>query len=70
MPYFDFECQKCQTKFEDLIRNEEDLKAIKCTQCGSEDVKKLPGFMSVYSIKGDNNASTPTKRHRRLDGSS
>lgn len=70
MPYFDFECQNCQNKFESLVRNDEELKEVKCDKCESLDVKKLPGFMSIYSISGNNNSSTPTKRHRRLDGSS
>ena len=68
MPCFDFICNQCNAKFEAFIYKEE---AAVCKECGSEDVKKIPGFIGLYEIKGDNNASTPVRgRHRKFDGSS
>ena len=39
MPMYDFLCNKCKTRFEDLIFTDEELPC--CPRCGSKDTNRL-----------------------------
>jgi len=41
MPLFDFECQSCQHRWEDMVRGGV---IPPCPQCAANDVNKLPSF--------------------------
>lgn len=40
MPLFEFECQKCHTPFEELVRNTEAIKDVHCPSCHSPKIKR------------------------------
>ena len=40
MPLYEFECTRCRRRFEELVRGAGDLQALKCPDCGSEDVAR------------------------------
>ncbi|MFH2037854.1 MAG: zinc ribbon domain-containing protein [Chloroflexota bacterium] len=47
MPLFEFECIECNKTFEDLVRNNIDLKSVICPFCGSDSTrKKISTFAS------------------------
>tara|TARA_R110000851_G_scaffold136611_3_gene272225 strand:- start:331 stop:495 length:165 start_codon:yes stop_codon:yes gene_type:complete len=39
MPIYDFECEKCGYKFEDLVN--QGVAKVKCTKCGDVSSKKI-----------------------------
>ncbi|MGE5415185.1 MAG: FmdB family zinc ribbon protein [Acidobacteriota bacterium] len=53
MPYFDFQCEKCEHKFELRISNEEKSK-VKCPECGHKKVKQL--LSPFFSTSGRSSA--------------
>lgn len=44
MPLFDFECQKCHERFEELVFASTQ---VRCPRCAEPDVKKLPSRVSI-----------------------
>ena len=44
MPFYEYECQKCKTQFEELIsistRDEEEA-ALKCPKCGAGELHRI-----------------------------
>lgn len=53
MPIFEFECPKCHSAFDELVRNAEAVKDVACPTCGSRKVKKkLSTFASRISGGG------------------
>jgi putative FmdB family regulatory protein len=65
MPLFDYECQKCGHKYEELFLGTEAHES-KCKQCGTEDVKKMPGYMSRYEVKGKFDGRSPSRKRYKL----
>ena len=47
MPIYEFECTKCQNKFDELVRISVNLADIVCPQCGANSPKKL---MSAFGF--------------------
>jgi putative FmdB family regulatory protein len=62
MPIKEFECEDCQTVYEALIRNTQDLKEVSCPKCSSIKAQVRLTFPSNYEIKGNNSASVRPKR--------
>lgn len=52
MPIYEYKCQKCGHKFEELVMGE---KKIKCPYCKSADLKKL---ISSFSALGESSISS------------
>ena len=46
MPIYEYECKKCDTKFETLVLGEE---KVECPECGDEKVEKLFSSFGVKS---------------------
>ena len=44
MPLFDFECQKCHERFEELVFASTQ---VRCPKCAEADVKKLPSRVAI-----------------------
>lgn len=40
MPIYEYRCNACETKFEVLQRTNDANKSLKCSNCGTQDVKK------------------------------
>jgi putative FmdB family regulatory protein len=49
MPIYEFICARCDTRFEDLILKEGDLREVACSSCGSPQVEKT---FSVFGMAG------------------
>ncbi len=45
MPIYEYRCQKCETQFEQLIRDSEAL-LLRCPRCGAQEVNRL---LSVFA---------------------
>lgn len=45
MPIYEYRCQTCETKFEQLIRDGDAL-VLKCPKCGADEVNRL---LSVFA---------------------
>ncbi len=52
MKAYDFACNKCGKKFEDLVN---DLSEARCPDCSSADVEKL---LSAFAIGGSSSSSS------------
>ncbi|NLN17460.1 MAG: zinc ribbon domain-containing protein [Firmicutes bacterium] len=51
MPLYEFQCQSCDHKFEELCRSSDTVK-VKCPRCGEKNAKRLVstfGFSSAGS---------------------
>lgn len=44
MPLFDFECQKCHERFEELVFASTQ---VRCPNCGEGEVRKLPSRVAI-----------------------
>jgi len=50
VPVFDFRCQDCGHRFEDLVRWQEvEEGKVRCPQCGSRRVERL---LSLFAVAG------------------
>jgi len=49
MPIYEYQCEDCQRRFEDLIRNKADEEALQCPSCGSKNLVKQ---MSAFGVQG------------------
>jgi len=47
MPIYEYTCQKCNKKFEQLVRSMSDNSKFKCPGCGSEKTAKT---LSVFAV--------------------
>ncbi|HID96394.1 MAG TPA: zinc ribbon domain-containing protein [Candidatus Latescibacteria bacterium] len=41
MPIYEYKCQVCEEKFEELVRNPEQEAALRCPSCGKANIQKL-----------------------------
>ncbi len=58
MPIFEFNCQECNSEFEELVRSS-DTMDIKCPECGSERTRKLfSSFASIGDARGKASGSS------------
>lgn len=63
----DFNCEKCELNFEDLVIPDT---TVQCPQCGdTASVRKIPSTFGSYIIKGDNSGSTRRKSNVKGVGS-
>ena len=46
MPLYEYECKKCEKKFETLVSLKDSDDSVKCPRCGSEETGKL---LSTFS---------------------
>ncbi len=47
MPMYEYQCSKCEERFEELVANEEDEANVECTGCGSTKVFRV---LSAFSV--------------------
>ncbi|HDH58052.1 MAG TPA: zinc ribbon domain-containing protein [Bacteroidetes bacterium] len=47
MPIYEFECTKCQNKFDELVRASVDIHDVVCPKCGANSPRKL---MSAFGF--------------------
>lgn len=50
MPIFDYECQKCGERFEELVRRPQDK--VRCPKCGSEEVERKISAPAIHGSSG------------------
>jgi len=50
MPLHEFQCQACEHVFDELIRSEQDRRAVACPQCGAQDVARQ---VSVFAARSE-----------------
>lgn len=46
MPMYEYQCSKCEDRFEELVTSAADEAEVKCPSCGSEKIFKV---MSTFS---------------------
>jgi len=51
MPIFEYQCNRCDREFAQLILNPKEAKKIRCKFCDSGDVKKLISSFSVHQTE-------------------
>ncbi len=53
MPLYEFQCNECETAFEELVRSPAAVADVKCPACGGEQVRrKVSTFASKVSSGG------------------
>ena len=50
MPLFEYKCEKCGLKFEELIAQNREALIVACRSCGGEAIKQVSSFSSA--VKG------------------
>lgn len=61
MPLYDFECTKCGTVFEDLVKAGQ-IHTVQCPECEAVEVQRLISKIGGYSIHGVNSSSATPKQ--------
>jgi len=59
MPMYEFRCGKCDARFEELVYNARDEKAVVCPECGSPKVSRALSSFAI-SMKGGSCAALPS----------
>ncbi len=59
MPIYEFECTKCQHKFDELVRASVNLQDIVCPQCGVNSPRKL---MSAFGFSSGGKTVTSSSQ--------
>ena len=49
MPLYDYVCYTCGNSFEKLRRVSDDDREVRCPECGSERIERMP---STFAMKG------------------
>ncbi len=57
MPLFDFECQNCRERFEEIVFSST---TVRCPNCSDTEVKKLPSLVAIGRSRGGSSASLPS----------
>jgi|JI10StandDraft_1071094.scaffolds.fasta_scaffold739870_2 putative FmdB family regulatory protein len=60
MPIYDFECPKCHSKEERLVKSDE--VDVKCSECGYEKMERLIASPSGFQFKGGGYYCTDFKK--------
>jgi len=55
MPMYEYQCLKCEHRFEELIRNPKDKEKLVCTACGSPKVFKV---LSCFAVKNGTSSAS------------
>jgi len=50
MPIYEFQCQKCQNKFETLLTSSARINEVSCPDCQSKEIKKIISTTSNYGM--------------------
>lgn len=58
MPLFEFRCQECEERFEELLRRSDDTDDVTCPSCGSRKVEKLQSGFAAHTGSSSSSAST------------
>jgi putative FmdB family regulatory protein len=67
MPIYEYQCNRCDREFTQLILNPKEVKKIKCKFCNSNDLKKLISSFSVHQTEGSRLANFDTSKPKRDD---
>lgn len=59
-PIYEYVCPHCQDAFEEWIHSNSPAK-VKCEKCGNSDAERIISTFGMYSIRGNNSASTSPK---------
>ncbi len=49
MPIYEYVCDQCSHRFEELVRNERDERSLTCPKCGA---RKVARQLSVFAARG------------------
>ena len=64
MPLYEFSCEECGLKFEELKTLQEDSEKMPCRKCGGNAVKVMSSFAPVVARQGKHAAQQGQKRQR------
>lgn len=51
MPIYDYRCKDCGEEFEQIVKFEIQ-EPVKCDECQSENIEKLPSYCKTFILKG------------------
>lgn len=66
MPIYEFACEGCGARFEELVWSSEEIAGVVCPHCGSQHIKRK---MSAFAAIGGGRAATGGDRPRPGGGS-
>ncbi len=46
MPIYEFKCNTCKKEFETIVTSFSKIASVKCEQCGSTDISRLPSTVN------------------------
>ena len=67
MPIYEYNCKKCESKFEKLVKNAAAAEGVMCPECGSKDTAKALSVFAAVSSAGVK-SSTPKGMCGRCGG--
>jgi len=66
MPVYEFQCNRCNSKFEEYFKSSTEQKKIFCPSCQSGRIQKI---FSVFGTHDTSNGNTPvTNTNNKADG--
>jgi putative FmdB family regulatory protein len=57
MPIYEYACEKCDAKFEKLVRSMSAGEKVECPSCGSKETARAPSVFAVSAAEGKSNAA-------------
>jgi putative FmdB family regulatory protein len=68
MPIYEYNCRKCQSKFEKLVKNAANADDVVCPSCGSKDTAKALSVFAAVSSAGGKPSALPKGMCGRCGG--
>lgn len=67
MPIYEYQCHRCGKEFSQLFLNQREVRRVRCTYCGSDDLKKLISSFAVHQTEASRLADFDTSKPRGDD---
>jgi len=53
MPIYEYQCRRCDKRFQSLVMKKEEEKGLSCPECRSRDLKRLISRVAYHVSEGD-----------------
>jgi len=68
MPIYEYNCRKCESKFEKLVKNAANADDAVCPECGSKDTARALSVFAAVSSSAGKSSPTPKGMCGRCGG--
>ncbi len=62
MPIYEFQCNKCDHRFEEFFRGTTEKKKLKCPECLSKEIHKVSSLFGMSVERGNDTSASQSSR--------